>query len=627
MKRSPRTIALLATTATLVLLAGCFAVPSESAPETRAADGELPRVDVSFVAHGIAVIEDVTEEWPEDALMASPESAIDVMQAEVDSGGGLPGIDLDEMIIMPEGAVPFSYLIAAWLSDPSTPRAEIAREWMPGTPDWTRAQSIWYPRAALLLFVADAMEASLADFGDPRAEASTPQSNGLEVALAGVSRMNHTVDRGVLQAPCSAVTGFFRRMIDNLFSAVQLPPDFLARGGALGAVSGFLAALYNTAVALAKQAVLTVIESLTAPILHAIGSAVAIVGLVSHLSTYVLGITMTVVTDDGIRLKGQDGDWFAFLNSNKPLEPQLTDCLAALGQRPLRKIVEPGSTVTWRQAIPYKANGDIFGRRTLNYLSLTSTVDPKERIVLPWTAAIDIESSQPEQLGTLGIRGEVPKGDVAQLLSTARRLIQQAISSLASNAGPLAPQVEAAVTSILQGTLNRMEAEILGIGRSALMIVGTGQTTFYYKEPDPPSGPAGDLTPDCFVGAWQFQRIASSNWISFSSRSFRRFSLDVTADGLFILRTLGGVANFDADYEGSTRFTTAPNGSGTWTVTAPDLTTHYTREEFGPVVFGQGMNPTVLSCSPDGKTLFVTGKPTNSYGQNYGSTVWQFRRQ
>ena len=143
------------------------------------------------------------------------------MQAEVTSGGGLPGADLDEFVPMPADAPPFSYIVAAWLYEESTPRAQTAREWFEDEVDWTLARSVWFPRAALLLFVADAMEASIVDFGTPQ-----PQSRpvGPQVSLAAVPTIN------LPQAPCSAVSKFFGDTINSVFGAIQLPPDFLAKG-------------------------------------------------------------------------------------------------------------------------------------------------------------------------------------------------------------------------------------------------------------------------------------------------------------------------------------------------------------------------------------------------------------
>lgn len=625
MSRSRSLCALVSLVLVSVILSGCFPAPHDELEPTRPADSAAaPSVMDALTASGIGVVDDVTAAWPEGSLMVSPSSAVAVMQAEVESGGGMPGADLDDMIPMPESAVPFSYLIAAWLSAPATPRAERARAWILGEPDWSAAPEIWFPRAALLLFAADVMEASIRDFGvaaTPSPGAAPGSSHdGLAVAA---SLHDDFGEAAIPDAPCSAVSGFFGRTIDAVFGAVQLPPDFLAKGGVLGAVSGFLAALYNTAVALAKQAVLAVVESLTAPILHAIGSAVAIVGLVSHLSTYVLGVSLNVSTERVIVLDGHEGNWTAFVDSNRPLEPQLADCLRALGQKPLNKVIEPGTEVTWHRRLPWKADGTVFGRVTLLYTSFTSTVDPREVAILPWVSAQDIESGQPPQYGTVGIQAELPKGDVARMLTTARTLVDEAIAGVAANAGPLSGQVDAAIRRVLSGVIDRIEAEILGVGRSHLMIVGSGITYFEYREPDPPTGPPGEQTAECFVGTWRFDGLVSSNWIEMRRSDFRRFILEIGADGQYRVSARGSVGSFGADYDGSTTFTSTPSASGTWQTTASALTTQYSRQRFGAIVFGQGLSPRALSCSADGATLTVTGAPDRAYG----STVWRFRRE
>lgn len=620
MSGTRRMRAIIAAMVMVVLVAGCTVEPDSARgerPESDAA-GEEVSIAIAFAAQGIAVVEDVGAPWPDSALMVSPASAVDVMQAEVESGGGMPGSDLDELIPLPQGAVPFSYLVAAWLSDPTTERAEVARAWMPEKIDWVRAQSVWYPRAALLLFVADVMETSLDEFGNPDAAAHgrLPTSPPLAQASAGHASL--------LQAPCTTVSDFFKDTINAVFGAVQLPPDFLAKGGALGAVSGFLAALYNTAVALAKAALISVIESLTAPILNAIGAAVAIAGVVSHLSTYVLGVSMKVYTDRPIILDGREGFWWAVLDANKPLEPQLTDCLAALRQKPLRKIVEPGAVVDWTRTLPWKADFTVFGRETLLYTTLRTTVDPAERISLPWRAATDIESSQPVQLGSVGVRAHVPKGDVSQLLTTARRLLDQAIASIARNGGPLEGAIRAALEAQLGSILTRLETEILGVGRSVLTIVGSGTSPFEYRDPDPPGPPAID-DPECYVGEWRYAGLAS-NWIDFRRSSWDRFTLEIWPDGLYLLRVRGSVAGFDAGFEGSTSLAVGRVAGGVWAVTSPPagtpLTVHRAASDFGTFVFGHGLSPASISCSADGITLTITGQPDDTYG----STVWRFRR-
>lgn len=663
----------------LAVLAGCVPVPDS---HTDGADGR-PTVADAFDDHGIAVIDDVEQSWPDGALMASPASAVDVMQAEVDSGGGLAGTDLDELTQMPGDAAPMSFVVAAWLSEPTTPRAMTARAWFPDDIDWSHAPSLWYPRAALLLFVADIMEASIVDFGVATTE---PQALGQGVTAAGIASASlsgpqQTEPMTIPAAPCSLVSNFFAKTLDSIFSAIQLPPDFLGKGGVLGAISGFLASVYATALQLAKRALVAVIDTLTAPILRALGSAIAIVGVVSHFSTYLLGVSMTVVDSERpspILLDGRSGRWVATINSNRPLEAQLRDCLAVLGQEPLPSMVERGATVQWRGFLPRKASGYTFERTALAYATTTTTVGAEQRIELPWVAGVEPESSQPDRIGTVQVRAEVPKGDVSRLIATAKQLLRDGIASLAANGGPFAPQIQSAIEGLLAPVLARIEAEILGAGRSILTIVGSGTAAFVYREPDPPATPdpqGSTQAPGCYIGSWRYEGIVSSRWLDFSRSSFARFTLDIDASGAYGVRVAGwaveeaGLGGFWTSYEGATVFDATPSNGG-WAVSSTPLTTFESRAtlymplgngyalegsdegtppsnnpfmqdlflrryqgtttwfngspdgQFGMAVYGHGLRPTAFSCSPDGMTLTITGEAD----VKYGATVWQFRR-
>lgn len=633
-------------TVVALALAGC--VPESIDRETGIGVRE------AFEANGIAVIDDVTDEWPQAALMASPSSAVEVMQSEIDSGGGMEGADLDELVPMPPGAPPFSYLIAAWLSEESTTRATTARTWFPPVVEWSSAQSIWYPRAALLLFVADAMEASIADFATPSPTTSSAPSGLAPVESPGMAVAavfsGGPEAQALPQAPCSAVSGFFSRTINQIFSAVQLSPNFLAKGGVLGAISGFLAGLFNSAVALAKKALLTVIQSLTGPALRAIANGVAIVGVVSHYSSYLLGVSMTMVASESpVKLQGQDGSWFGLITANRPLEAQLNDCLSALGQRPLPDLVREGAPISWREYLPVKANGYTYFAPVLNYpLKGTVTAQAKERIVIPWVAGTEQKSSKPVEIGTVSVRAEVARSEVTDLLAVTRTLIDDAITSVAAYGGPFEAQIEAvvraAVRAILLPIVTRIEAEILGIGRSILTIVGSGRTTFEYREPDDPAPPPGTAVPNCFVGVWRFES-AASRWLDLSDSSFQRFTLAIGPEGSYSLRVAGWadyepeVGGFWSTYEGSTRFTTSPGPNGTFTVSSPRLTTIESyaslylavgpsglqgsdEGEFGAATFGAGLRPTQFACGADGNTLTITGEADKTYGP----TVWTFRR-
>jgi len=610
--RPRRLLAAIAAAVTLTLLSAC--VPAETPPVPTGAT-----VEEAFSAHGIAVLDDATLAWPDDALMASTASAVDVMQSEVASGGGLPGADLDEFVPMPADAPPFSYLVAAWLYEASTPRAQTAREWFAEEVDWTLARSVWFPRAALILFVADAMEASITDFGVAEPQSVGPELRPSTASLASVSAASSSVPAFNLpQAPCTAVATFFSDTINSVFSAVQLPPDFIAKGGVLGEISGFLAGLFNTAVQLAKTVLLTVIESLTAPILRAIGAGVAIIGVLSHFSTYLLGVEMTVSTDRFIPLDGNEGYWYGMIDAKRPLEAQLQDCLNVLGKPALRDIIKTGAPITWRVDIPRRADGSPFDRPALVYLGLETNVDANKRLVLKWVSAKEDPSSQPERFGIAGVTAEVPKSEVSDLIDLAKKLLDDAITQVASYGGPLKVEVKKALEGILAPIFKRVEVELIGAGRSLLMIVGSGKTTFIYHEPDEPVLVPTEENPACYIGDWRFNRVLSSRWLS-TGFGLSRFDLTISPEGVYAVRADG----WQIDFDGSTRITDAKfDGTGFVTTAEPLEPLGDPDDPIDMPVIAYGLKPEYIACAPDGKSLTIVGAENSGYG----ATTWQFIR-
>jgi hypothetical protein len=436
-------------------------------------------------------------------------------------------------------------------------------------------------------------------------------------SIAGASDV--TPQLALPQAPCTLVSKFFSDTINSVFNAIQIPPDFLAKGGVLGEISGFLAGLFNTAVQLAKTVVLTVIESLTAPILRAIGAGVAIVGVLSHFSTYLLGVSMNVVSaPDPIILNGDEGYWYGLIEAKRPLEDQLADCLRVLGKPSLRDIVKTGAPITWRPDYPRRADGSPFDRAALVYLGLKTNVDENKRLVLKWVAAKEEPSSQPAQTGYARIEAEVPKSEVSDLFDLAKKFLDDAIDQVASYGGPLKAEVKAALQGFLAPIFARIEAEVLGLGRSLLLIVGSGIARFEYHDPDEPVVLPTEETPNCYAGDWRFSRVLASKWLS-TGFGLSRFDLTITPDGLYSVRAVG----WEIDFDGYTQITDAKLAGDTWDITAPALTTLGDPEDPQDMpIIAYGLAPDTISCSPDGKSITIVGfaDPTK------GPTTWLFRR-
>ena len=108
---------------------------------------------------GIGVISSAVDRRPDGApIVTVTRSQVAALAHEIAAGSGLPGWDLDRLTPMPDGAPPFSYLVAAWLDTAGTPRSQAARAWYADDTDWRQAPTLLYPTAALLLFTADAAE-------------------------------------------------------------------------------------------------------------------------------------------------------------------------------------------------------------------------------------------------------------------------------------------------------------------------------------------------------------------------------------------------------------------------------------------------------------------------------------
>ena len=176
---------------------------------------------------------------------------------EVDEGGGYLGVQLDELVGSP-GGLPFSYLLAGWVSSAPTPTAEAAAELM-GDQHWEQAPSLVYPTAVLVLFVADAVEAG----GVPAA----PES--------GVGRLVSLAQEGV----CSTLANWVSQALDFIFESLKVNAD-------TDSFLGWLGTIWNAAVDLARWAVEGLIELLTAPVVAAITDALAIVGTLSMIGSF-----------------------------------------------------------------------------------------------------------------------------------------------------------------------------------------------------------------------------------------------------------------------------------------------------------------------------------------------------
>lgn len=243
-----------------VVAAACNSSPTEVDPTkppgatsgpTTATTGDDAEVRVALEDAGVTIIDDPATAPPMTSLQLW-DWQVENMQLELEAGGGYLGTQLDDLTGA-IGGMPFSYLLAGWMDSAVTPTAAAAGEMMGGQP-LDEASSLGYPTAVLVLFVADALQAAVDD-----QPVALPTGMFASVAQSGV---------------CSTLAGWVNRALDFVFNALKVDVDG----------SGFfswLGVVWNAAVDLARDAVVGVIETLTAPVVSLIQDALAVVGTLS----------------------------------------------------------------------------------------------------------------------------------------------------------------------------------------------------------------------------------------------------------------------------------------------------------------------------------------------------------
>ena len=252
------------------------------------------------------------------------------MAAEISVHGGILGSDLDAEVPMPDGAPPFSYLLAAWVSTATSVAGSSIRAAM-GTQDWRQAPAVIFPTIGIELFLA---EAGLAARG-PAAVVGPPTS----VSAAAFT-------------PCSATAGFVQDALAALFGALKVDPGQFG-GDVPGTLLSFLSQIWNVAVQLAQTVVQGAIRELTRPIVDTIRTGLATLAVISMLVSYLKPIEIAVEPDPGRTAfaVGSAPDVTGAFHARADVSsadwpPVLQDCARAVNFA-LPELAMPGSPVTW----------------------------------------------------------------------------------------------------------------------------------------------------------------------------------------------------------------------------------------------------------------------------------------
>ncbi len=280
------------------------------------------------------------------------------MAAEARTGGGIAGSDLDRAVRLKGTKLPFSYLLAAWLSTSGSAGATTLRDHM-GAQVWTDAPELVYPTLALELFTVDMATAggqvAIADRPSPTALASVADAASIGEADVGFA-LGPVAAGGpasALDTACSAVTGFINGALDSIFGALQIDPSSLGTGVPAN-VLRFLAGIWDTAVGLARGVVDAAISQLTAPIVQAIRIGIGVIALISQVASYLKPWAITVeATPTALQVPfaapGATGSFRARADVSVQSEqwpPILVDCARALGKT-LPELAAAGAPTSW----------------------------------------------------------------------------------------------------------------------------------------------------------------------------------------------------------------------------------------------------------------------------------------
>lgn len=524
-----------------------------------------------------------TRLWPvgePDAFVLGAWQA-DVLAAEVAAGSGFSAEALDALAPMPDIA-PMSAVLAGWMEAGSDDAATNAAALM-GDPDWEGYQDQRYPMAVVLMFTADLVR-----------HADEPDDG----SGAGPSRIVHPEATGL---HCGNISAIVDDLLTQITSKLQLDPAKVAGfvggqvdgfpGVVLGTVAGFLAGFWNHTVGFAQKALVTAVQTVTAPVVDAIRTAIGGLAVVSAVASYLKPWSMTMKPSPSHLALGtaaQSGTVKASVDPKAVVSQWpdfLVDC-AADYQVQLPTLSSKGLPVQWTVDT---GSG---------LLSLTSPKPPKDTTTLDdqlaTTAEFESATETPEQAkgdlvtDLVWFNTNAQRTEVEQLRELAVKLVSQEIPLL--------------VRSLAQPILESFSTEIANRIRD---IVGVKGSTYVAVEHHVPSEcgagiPAGHYT-TTFDLEWEQNTTVTAlgQTIPATERFSGTADLDLTSDG----DTITGTFTLNGTQEGEAGGTFgSTNGPFTFTIggTAEEPTATFTVPPNTPlagVQFTADLHLTKVTCS------------------------------
>src|SRR5215472_5161663 len=227
-------------------------------------------------------------------------------------GAGLSGADLDALAPVPDGNVPTSYLLAAYVKSGGTAGARLARALM-GNLDWAHPAGISFPTVVLVFLVADVARA---------------EQQGLSTASSTVVTSTLRTDGSfTVSTLCTFLANWEDEVFATLFNLLIVPLSS-------NAILNFLGGLWNIGIGLVEEALKAVRKAFTAPVANLIRSIIAVIAVASEAVSLLKPVQVSLTANPPFnRYSNNPGTVTATLKDPDGAQwPQaLQDCLSAFG--------------------------------------------------------------------------------------------------------------------------------------------------------------------------------------------------------------------------------------------------------------------------------------------------------
>ena len=462
--------------------------------------GELESL---FASEGIATVRSMSATGTVDPVtgpisMRFTTWQVQAMTEGAAPGSGVRGSALDAAHPVPAGGLPFSYVLAAWVSSGSSRGAAEVRSLM-GPQDWSAAPSIVFPTVALPLFAADVIGAAQAGI---LAGAASPRSAAPPRSMLGI------------ESPCSLVSGFIDDVMSTVFDALTLtsPP-----GSSLGTKIGqFFVDVWNTGLSYAQKAVSGLLKTVTEAVVKQIENMAAAASVIAEVVTNIGPWKADVTAVPPAITQGDGGSFKVKVTTpagGTDYPTAVSDCAAKLGFT-LPSLNAKKAPAKWKLSGPLSAANttsvvlDSTGASTISYT--TKSQPPSDTGSCSSGSPPGSTNGSESGVGSITVTRPAI-GDIKGLLT----------NLLTTNVPVVGSQVQKILNPLIDEVLKRLDT----------LTEITGSAKVEIKEP---STTGGTTTGDsgcaaCMVGNWTATSVSIGTTGSYVGGSGSRWI--IRADG------------------------------------------------------------------------------------------------